>query len=102
MGSIGDNKLGGWISYRASKAATNMLVRCAAIELRARNVGVIALHPNLVDTALSQPITQNSPNKFTPLTPDQSAAMLHDVCDTAVAEQRTGVFLDYEGKEIEW
>ncbi|MFZ9872488.1 MAG: SDR family NAD(P)-dependent oxidoreductase [Steroidobacteraceae bacterium] len=57
VGSIDDNRLGGWHAYRASKAALNMLVRNWAIELRQRNPSAvcIALHPGTVDTALSRP-----------------------------------------------
>ncbi|NDE02746.1 MAG: SDR family NAD(P)-dependent oxidoreductase, partial [Gammaproteobacteria bacterium] len=57
VGSIEDNRLGGWHAYRASKAALNMLVRTCAVELRQRNPGAlcVALHPGTVDTALSKP-----------------------------------------------
>lgn len=57
VGSIGDNRLGGWHSYRASKAALNQLIRCFSIELSARRPqGIcVGLHPGTVDTALSKP-----------------------------------------------
>jgi NAD(P)-dependent dehydrogenase (short-subunit alcohol dehydrogenase family) len=63
VGSIGDNRAGGWHSYRASKAALNMLVRNFALELRRTNPQAIAvaLHPGTVDTALSQPFQANLP-----------------------------------------
>lgn len=61
VGSISDNNLGGWYSYRASKAALNMLVKTAAIELRRLQPELIlvSVHPGTTDTALSQPFQQN-------------------------------------------
>lgn len=64
VGSIGDNRIGGWHSYRASKAALNMLVRNFAIELgrtHKRSV-VVSLHPGTVDTGLSEPFQANLPD----------------------------------------
>ena len=57
VGSIEDNRLGGWYSYRASKAALNMLVKTAAVEYerRAKNVRLLLFHPGTVDTNLSKP-----------------------------------------------
>ena len=57
VGSIGDNRMGGWYSYRASKAALNMLIKTAAIELKRQqpNTVVVALHPGTVSSGLSQP-----------------------------------------------
>lgn len=57
VGSIGDNQLGGWYSYRASKAALNMVIKCASIEIgrHRKQACVIGLHPGTVDTALSAP-----------------------------------------------
>ena len=57
VGSIGDNGLGGWYSYRGSKAALNMMLRCAALEMRRVNPAakIIAYHPGTVDTPLSHP-----------------------------------------------
>lgn len=70
VGSIGDNRIGGWYSYRASKAALNMLLKTAAIEYarRASNIKIIAFHPGTTDTALSKPFQKNVPAKklFTP------------------------------------
>ena len=70
MGSIEDNRLGGWYGYRASKAALNMLVRSLAVELaRTRPLAVcVALHPGTVDTELSRPFQRNVAEEklFTP------------------------------------
>lgn len=82
VGSIEDNRLGGWHAYRASKAALNMLVRTCAVELRQRNPGAlcVALHPGTVDTALSKPF-QNAVDPAKLFTPAQSARALLGVLD---------------------
>jgi len=63
VGSISDNRLGGWYSYRAAKAAQNMLTKNIAIEARRRapNAIVVGLHPGTVDTGLSKPFQANVP-----------------------------------------
>ncbi len=100
VGSIADNRLGGWYGYRASKAALNMMVRCAAIELsRTRPEAVcVALHPGTVDTALSRPF-QRSVRPETLLTPDQSAARLLAVVDGLTPADSGGMFA-YDGSPI--
>ncbi len=97
VGSIGDNRLGGWYSYRASKAALNQLLRTAAIEVARRRPDAIllALHPGTVRTPLSAPFT--APDQG--LLPEESAARLLAVMDGAA---QSGVFLDYAGAEIAW
>ncbi len=99
VGSIQDNRLGGWYSYRASKAALNMLVRTAAIELaRTRpDLVCLALHPGTVETTLSDPFTRIR-ERFTP---NLSAEKLLSVIDRTGPE-RTGSFLAYDGTEIDW
>jgi len=82
VGSIEDNRLGGWHAYRASKAALNMLVRTFAVELRQRNplALCVALHPGTVDTALSKPFQSGvDPAKL--FTPAHSARALLGVLD---------------------
>ena len=82
VGSIEDNRLGGWHAYRASKAALNMLVRNFAIELRQRNPQAICvgLHPGTVDTRLSKPFqTAVTPTKL--FTPERSVHALLGVVD---------------------
>lgn len=82
VGSIEDNRLGGWHAYRASKAALNMLVRNFAIELRQRNPQAIcvALHPGTVDSALSRPFQSAVPAAKL-FTPERSARALLQVVD---------------------
>ena len=93
VGSIGDNRLGGWHSYRASKAALNMLVRNFAIELGRTHPQAIvaALHPGTVDSRLSAPFQRGvPPGKL--FSPDQSAGYLLDVIDGLTPADSGGLF----------
>ena len=98
VGSIGDNQLGGWYAYRASKAAANQIVRTASIELRRTRPGaiVIALHPGTVDT----PFTANYPAHKKVGAPEAAANMLN-VLD-GLGPDDTGRFFDYSGQEVPW
>jgi len=100
VGSIGDNRLGGWHSYRASKAALNMLVRTLAIEERRRNDRsiVVTLHPGTVDTALSRPF-QGSVQPGRLFDPERAALQLLDVIEELKVSD-SGKLFDYEGTEI--
>lgn len=82
VGSIEDNRLGGWYAYRASKAALHMLIRTFAIELRQRHPRAlcVALHPGTVDTALSKPF-QGAVDPTKLFTPERSAEALLGVLD---------------------
>ncbi len=100
VGSIGDNRIGGWHSYRASKAALNMLVRNFAIELgRTHKQAVVAaLHPGTVDTALSEPFQSNLPEGQ--LTAREDAARnLLGVIDALTPEDSGGHF-DWRGERV--
>ena len=99
VGSIGDNRLGGWYAYRASKAALNMFVKTAAIELRRTRPGaiVVALHPGTVDTALSRPFRGSSAARPAP----DAAADLLRVVDS-LGPDDSGSFRDYAGQPIPW
>jgi NAD(P)-dependent dehydrogenase (short-subunit alcohol dehydrogenase family) len=93
VGSIGDNRLGGWHAYRASKAALNMILTNLSIELaRSHPQAVIAgLHPGTVDTGLSQPFQKGvSPERL--FTPDRSAQALLAVLDGLTPADSGGVF----------
>ena len=93
VGSIGDNRLGGWYGYRASKAALNQLIRCLAIELARKNQGAVCvgLHPGTVDTGLSKPFQQRVPADRL-FTPQASAAHLLNVVDRLTRADSGGVF----------
>ena len=102
IGSVGDNRLGGWYSYRASKAALNMCIKTLAIEWRRilPNVTVAALHPGTTDTALSRPFQKNVPKKKL-FSSEQSADYLLKVLDGLTPEQ-TGQFWAYDGERLPW
>jgi len=99
VGSIGDNHLGGWISYRAAKAAQNQIVRTAAIEIaRTRPLAVIStLHPGTVETGLSVGYRGN----HAAVPASEAAANLLGVLD-ALPPESTGGFFAYDGSAIEW
>jgi len=100
VGSIEDNRLGGWASYRASKAALHQIVRTCAIELARKNksAACVALHPGTVDTALSAPFQRGvSSEKL--FTPAYSAERLLAVIDTLTPEQ-SGRALAWDGARI--
>lgn len=100
VGSITDNRVGGWHAYRASKAALNMLIKNYAIEQARRNEDFIAvsLHPGTVDTALSQPFQSNVPDKQL-FSPDVSAAHLLNVI-ARLQPADSGKAFDWAGQEI--
>jgi NAD(P)-dependent dehydrogenase (short-subunit alcohol dehydrogenase family) len=100
VGSISDNKLGGWYGYRASKAAVNQLVRTLAIEDKRRNSSgiVVALHPGTVDTGLSRPFQGHvAPGRL--FKPDRAAVQLLDVIDGLRAPD-SGKLFAWDGAEV--
>ena len=102
VGSLSDNKLGGWYGYRASKAAQNMFTRNIAIELGRRNKKLVCvgLHPGTVDTDLSRPFRRSVPAQSL-LSADTSAKRLLDVIDSLSPEE-SGGFYAYDGSRIPW
>lgn len=102
LGSIGDNRLGGWYGYRASKAAQNMVTKNLSIELRRRSRGVIcvALHPGTVDTALSQPF-QRGVRKEHLFAPEHAAGYLLNVIE-GLRPIDNGGFFGWDGQPIPW
>ncbi|CAN5899728.1 SDR family oxidoreductase [soil metagenome] len=102
VGSIGDNRLGGWYGYRASKAALNMLIRTLAIEhRRTRPLGLcVALHPGTVDTDLSAPF-QGGVAADALFSPQRSAQALLEVLDTLGPDDNGGFFA-WDGTPIAW
>ncbi|MDH4047690.1 MAG: SDR family NAD(P)-dependent oxidoreductase [Gammaproteobacteria bacterium] len=101
VGSIGDNRLGGWYAYRASKAALNMLLKTLSIEharLWPQSV-VIGLHPGTVKTGLSSPYTKHTPGEKL-FTPPIAAGYLLEVVDKVRNSDSGGVFA-WDGQRIE-
>ncbi len=99
VGSIGDNKIGGWISYRSAKAAVNQIVHTAAIELARthKEAAIVSLHPGTVAT----PFTEKYLGRHPSVSPEEAAQNLMSVMDGLSAEQ-TGRFFDWAGKEVPW
>ncbi|GAB0109072.1 SDR family NAD(P)-dependent oxidoreductase [Pseudoalteromonas distincta] len=105
VGSINDNKLGGWYTYRASKAALNMLFKTAAIELsrRAKNTKLVLFHPGTTDTALSKPFQKNvPPGKL--FTAEFVAKQLFTLTFSNPHLELNGepAYLDWQGETIPW
>lgn len=100
VGSIGDNALGGWYGYRASKAALNQMVHTAAIELARRNREAlcVVLHPGTVDTGLSQPFAKTG---LQVRPPEVAAGELLGVLD-GLPTGSSGGFFDHRGAAVPW
>lgn len=100
VGSISDNRLGGWYGYRASKSALNMIIKTLSIELSRTHPDAIcvSLHPGTVDTPLSKPFQKSvSPDRL--FTPEQSASHLLDVIDQLTCSE-SGRCFAWDGAEI--
>lgn len=100
VGSISDNHKGGWYGYRASKAALNMLLQTAAIELQRKNaqLRVVALQPGTVRSDLSRPFSAGVDKLLEPT--DSVAGMLEAL--KGLQPRRGAHFVDYQGKEVPW
>ncbi|WP_299152198.1 SDR family NAD(P)-dependent oxidoreductase [uncultured Tateyamaria sp.] len=99
VGSIGDNRIGGWISYRSAKAAVNQIVRTAAVELARTHKGaaVVALHPGTVETPFTEKYLARHPS----VPAAEAAQNLIGVMD-GLGPAQTGGFFDYSGAELAW
>ena len=99
VGSISDNRLGGWYSYRASKAALNMLIKTAAIELKRTqvNTAIVAINPGTVKSNLSRPFRGDEIGRE----PALAAREILQVLSTVTAAQ-SGQFFAYDGSELPW
>jgi NAD(P)-dependent dehydrogenase (short-subunit alcohol dehydrogenase family) len=102
VGSIGDNRLGGWYSYRSAKAALNMGLKSAAVEFarRAQGVKLIAYHPGTVDTPLSEPFQARVPAEKL-FTPSRAATCLINVMEGLAADGELA-YVDWAGEAIPW
>jgi NAD(P)-dependent dehydrogenase (short-subunit alcohol dehydrogenase family) len=101
VGSISDNRLGGWYGYRSSKAALNMMLKCSAIEAarRNKNAVIVGLHPGTVDTKLSKPFQGNVPDHQL-FSPEKSAEYLMNVI-ISLKPDHTGKVFAWDGQEID-
>ncbi|MBD1850057.1 SDR family NAD(P)-dependent oxidoreductase [Leptolyngbya sp. FACHB-711] len=102
VGSIGDNQLGGWYGYRASKAALNMLMKTAAIEYSRKSPKtiVVMLHPGTTDTQLSKPFQRNVPPEKL-FSVDRTVSQLLSVISTLQPEH-SGQFFSWDGSPLPW
>jgi NAD(P)-dependent dehydrogenase (short-subunit alcohol dehydrogenase family) len=102
VGSIGDNRLGGWYGYRASKTALNQFIKTLANECRIKypNASIVAIHPGTTDTGLSRPFQRSvKPGKL--YTPEQTASRIMRVVEETGPEQ-SGQFVNWDGSSIPW
>jgi len=99
VGSIEDNRLGGWYSYRASKAALNMLLKTAAIEVKRSNPNavLVSLHPGTVNTGLSKPFKGEQIGRPAPVAAQDMLAVLD-----GLSAADTGSFMSYSGERLPW
>ncbi len=102
IGSIGDNRIGGWYGYRASKAALNMFLRTAAIEYRRRSpkTTLVMLHPGTTDTALSKPFQSGVPPEKL-FSTERTVSQLIKVLSAVKAED-SGEFFSWDGSRLPW
>lgn len=102
IGSIGDNRLGGWYGYRASKAALNMLIRTASIEYARKSPQTIfaLLHPGTTDTRLSQPFQRGVPPEKL-FSVERTVAQLMAVIDP-LEPSDSGEFFNWDGSRLPW
>ncbi|MBU2862820.1 SDR family NAD(P)-dependent oxidoreductase [Reinekea forsetii] len=105
VGSIEDNQLGGWYSYRASKSALNMLFKTAAIELsrRSKKTRLVLFHPGTTDTELSKPFQKNVPEHKL-FSPEFVAKQLFDLLSNAqqFTKPNDPAYIDWQGQPINW
>jgi NAD(P)-dependent dehydrogenase (short-subunit alcohol dehydrogenase family) len=102
VGSIADNRLGGWYGYRASKTALNQFIKTLANECRIAHprAAIVAIHPGTTDTRLSRPFQSNvRPEKL--YSPEQTALRILDVLG-GISHNQSGRFLNWDGSTIPW
>lgn len=102
IGSIGDNRIGGWYGYRASKAALNMFLKTAAIEYsrRSPNTTIMMLHPGTTDTQLSKPFQRGVPPEKL-FSTERTVSQLLDVISEVTIED-SGEFFSWDGSRLPW
>jgi len=102
VGSISDNRLGGWYGYRASKSALNQFIKTLANECRTKypNASILAVHPGTTDTELSKPFQRNvKPGKL--YSPDQTASRILNIIED-IDRGQSGHFINWDGNQIPW
>ncbi|WCN08256.1 SDR family NAD(P)-dependent oxidoreductase [Marinomonas mediterranea] len=101
VGSISDNELGGWYSYRASKAALNMMIKTFSVEYKRRIIQskLIAFHPGMTDTPLSKPFQSRA--SYTLFTPEFVAERALNIIENTHCEGKAS-YVDWDNQKIEW
>ncbi len=104
VGSLSDNRLGGWYSYRISKAALNMALKNISIEFSRKNKRslVISLHPGTTETKLSQPFLDSARKKYQIHRSQETARNLLKVLASLDPEQHNGGFYSWDGSSLPW
>ncbi len=104
VGSITDNNLGGWYSYRISKAALNMAIKTLAVELQRINkkASVFAVHPGTTDTKMTQDFLPTAQKKYTIHTAEQTAQNICQLLIQLTQAEAHGCFLSYDGSQLPW
>ncbi|MEM9948480.1 MAG: SDR family NAD(P)-dependent oxidoreductase [Cyanobacteria bacterium P01_D01_bin.36] len=102
IGSIGDNRIGGWYGYRASKAALNMFLKTASIEYRRRspNTTIVMLHPGTTDTGLSKPFQRGVPPEKL-FSTEKTVSQLMTVL-SGIKPEDSGEFFSWDGSRLPW
>ncbi|MEM8503043.1 MAG: SDR family NAD(P)-dependent oxidoreductase [Cyanobacteria bacterium P01_D01_bin.1] len=102
IGSIGDNRIGGWYGYRASKAALNMFLKTAAIEYSRRSpkTAIVMLHPGTTDTSLSKPFQRGVPPEKL-FSTEKTVTQLLKVLESVTIKD-TGEFFSWDGSRLPW
>ena len=102
IGGIGDNRLGGWFGYRASKAALNMLIKTASVELARshKQLCVALMHPGTTETPLSEPFTGGTPDDKL-YSPETTSRRLLSVIGELTADDN-GRFINWDGSDLPW
>jgi NAD(P)-dependent dehydrogenase (short-subunit alcohol dehydrogenase family) len=100
VGSISDNRYGGWYSYRASKAALNQMIKTVSIEMKIKNQNAVclAIHPGTVESKLSKPFQKND---LTIQSAQESAKNIYKILNTSNLKD-TGSFYNWDGTKIGW
>lgn len=102
VGSLGENEIGGWYSYRASKAALNMFLKTVSIEWDRKKLpcSVLAIHPGTTKTNLSEKFLKGVKHKI--WEPKESAQNILNVVEQLAQNEQTGKFYNWDGREISW
>ena len=103
VGSISDNRLGGWYSYRMAKAMMHMFIKTASIELKRlnKNLVIVAINPGTTDSKLSKPFQKHVPEEKL-FSPDKSVGLMIENQLSKLTEEKSGTLLNWDGSILPW